>query len=199
MLTERDRSLLKFLEDNKGISTQQAKYIFFDGIERSAIRRLNQLEDKGILEYYYRGKNKIYKLVGSPELSYHDTIIYDFYAWIYKQGGSVLDFKKNPHFINNMLIPDGLFKCRLPYKDTFGTFFFILEVDYQHPTSDEKIKVFYEKLYREQTLKEYCGVAEFPMLIIAKEYIGFRERSNNFEIIYTDFKFKNLYDILTDI
>ena len=82
MLTNRDRSLLKFLENNKGISTQQAKYIFFDGIERSAIRRLNQLEDKGILEYYYRGKNKIYKLVGSPELSYHDTIIYDFYAWI---------------------------------------------------------------------------------------------------------------------
>ena len=199
MLTERDRSLLKFLENNKGISTQQAKYIFFDGIERSAIRRLNQLEDKDILEYYYRGKNKIYKLVGSPELSYHDTIIYDFYAWIYRQGGTVIDFKKNPHFIHNMLIPDGLFKCRLPYKDTFGTFFFILEVDYQHPTSDEKIKVFYEKLYREQTLKEYCGVAEFPMLIIAKEYIGLRERSNNFEIIYTDFKFKNLYDILTDI
>ena len=199
MLTNRDRLLLKFLEDNKGISTQQAKYIFFDGIERSAIRRLNQLEDKGILEYYYRGKNKIYKFVGSSELSYHDTIIYDFYAWIYRQGGTVIDFKKNPHFIHNMLIPDGLFKCRLPYKDTFGTFFFILEVDYQHPTSDEKIKVFYEKLYREQTLKEYCGVAEFPMLIIAKEYIGLRERSNNFEIIYTDFKFKNLYDILTDI
>ena len=30
MLTDRDRSLLKFLEDNKGISTQQAKYLFFD-------------------------------------------------------------------------------------------------------------------------------------------------------------------------
>ena len=29
MLTDRDRALLKFLEDNKGISTQQAKYIFF--------------------------------------------------------------------------------------------------------------------------------------------------------------------------
>ena len=42
MLSNRDRSLLKFLENNKGISTQQAKYIFFDGIERSAIRRLNQ-------------------------------------------------------------------------------------------------------------------------------------------------------------
>ena len=39
MLTNRDRLILKFLENNKVISTQQAKYIFFEGIERSAIRR----------------------------------------------------------------------------------------------------------------------------------------------------------------
>lgn len=197
MLTDRDRQVLRFLEDNRAITTQQAKYIFFDGIERSAIRRLNQLEDDGVISSYYRGKNKVYRLSDDKELSYHDVMILDFYSWIYKQGGKVLDFKKTPHYLNNILIPDALIKCRLPYQDTAGTFFFLLEVDYKHPSSDEKIEVFYEKLYREEVLKEYCGAAEFPILILAKEYItNVRKKSNNFEIIYTDYKFSNLYDLL---
>ena len=43
MLTNRDKQLLKFIENYGGISTQQATNIFFDGLRESATRRLNHL------------------------------------------------------------------------------------------------------------------------------------------------------------
>ena len=83
-LQSRDRQVLRFLEDYRAITTNQATNIFFNRCKRSATRRLNQLEDAGILNHYTRGKNKVYKLMDEvKELSEHDVLIYDFYSWIY--------------------------------------------------------------------------------------------------------------------
>ena len=116
-LQNRDRQLLIFLEEHKAITTKQATNIFFDMLDKSAIRRLNQLENVGILTHYYRGKNKVYKLIDEKkELSEHDILIYDFYSWIYKNGGQVIEFKKDPHYFKGMLIPDALVKFKIPYN-----------------------------------------------------------------------------------
>ena len=56
MLTNRDKQLLKFIENYGGISTQQATNIFFDGLRESATRRLNHFEKLKELESYYIGK-----------------------------------------------------------------------------------------------------------------------------------------------
>ena len=78
-LQSRDRQVLRFLEEHRAITTQQAINIFFKK-DISAYRRLNQLEEAGILESYMRSKNKVYKLAGeTKELSEHDLLIYDFY------------------------------------------------------------------------------------------------------------------------
>ena len=58
-LQNRDRQLLIFLEEHKAITTKQATNIFFDMLDKSAIRRLNQLENVGILKQYYKGNKKI--------------------------------------------------------------------------------------------------------------------------------------------
>ena len=197
-LQKRDRQLLKFLEDNRAITTQQAINIFFSN-DISAYRRLNQLEDEGILTHYVRAKNKVYKLIDEKkDLSEHDILIYDFYAWIYKQGGEVLDFKKTPRYLKNMLIPDGLFKFRLPYEGKNYICFVLLEVDFTHYTSEDKIMTLYPKLYREQVLKEYCGAAEFPFILIARPTKGIIVQPRDIEVIYTDLRFTNVDRLMLD-
>ena len=195
-LQSRDRQVLRFLEEHRAITTQQAINIFFKK-DISAYRRLNQLEEAGILESYMRSKNKVYKLAGeTKELSEHDLLIYDFYSWIYSKGGEVLDFKKNPHYFKNALIPDGLFKFRLPYEGQTYTCYVLLEIDLNHYTEADKIMTLYPKLYREQILKEYCGLAEFPFVIIARATTGIRVQPKEIDIIYSDLKFTNLDRLL---
>ena len=195
-LQQRDKDILRFLEEHRGITTQQCISIFFKN-DISAYRRLNQLEDAGILEHYMIGRNKVYKLSGeSRQLSCHDTLIYDFYAWIYSKGGEVLDFKKNPHYFKSMLIPDAAVKFRLPYEGQVYTIYSLVEIDLNHYTDNTKMNVWYEKLYREQVLKSWCGAAEFPFIIIARPTQGIRYNSNNFNCTYCNLKFKNLDRLL---
>ena len=195
-LQSRDRQVLRFLEEHRAITTSQTAQIFFNGCKISTYRRLNQLEDAAILESYTRGKNKVYKLPGDRELSEHDLLIYDFYSWIYSKGGEVLDFKKNPHYFKNALIPDGLFKFRLPYEGQTYTCYVLLEIDLNHYTEADKIMTLYPKLYREQILKEYCGLAEFPFVIIARATTGIRVQPKEIDIIYSDLKFTNVDRLL---
>lgn len=196
MLTQRDKQLLIYLERNKAISTQQATNIFFEGLEKSAIRRLNQLEDLELIESYKIGTQKIYKWPGAKELSQHDIYILDFYAWVYGSGGELIEFKKTPHYFNNLLIPDGLFKFKIPYEGHSYTIYVLLEIDYTHYTENSKLNVWYEKLYREDVLKEYCGTAQFPFVIVARPTPGIRYNSKNFNIIYTDLKFSNILPLM---
>ena len=196
-LQSRDRQVLRFLEEHRAITTSQATNIFFDGCKRSATRRLNQLEDAAILTSYTRGKNKVYRLIDEvKELSEHDLLIYNFYSWIYENNGEVLDFKKNPHYFKNALIPDALVKFRLPYEGQTYTCYVLLEIDLNHYTEADKIMTLYPKLYREQVLKEYCGAAEFPFIVIARPTKGIIVRPRDIEVIYSDLKFNNLDRLL---
>ena len=195
-LQSRDRQVLRFLEEHRAITTQQAINIFFKN-DISAYRRLNQLEEAGILESYMRSKNKVYKLAGeTKELSEHDLLIYDFYSWIYSKNGVVIDFKKNPHYFKNALIPDALVKFKFPYEGQVYTIYSLLEIDLNHYTDNTKMNVWYEKLYREQVLKSWCGAAEFPFIIIARPTQGIRYNSKNFNCVYCDLKFTNLDRLL---
>ena len=195
-LQSRDRQVLRFLEEHRAITTQQAINIFFKK-DISAYRRLNQLEEAGILESYMRSKNKVYKLAGeTKELSEHDLLIYDFYSWIYSKNGVVIDFKKNPHYFKNALIPDALVKFKFPYEGQVYTIYSLLEIDLNHYTDNTKMNVWYEKLYREQVLKSWCGAAEFPFIIIARPTQGIRYNSKNFNCVYCDLKFTNLDRLL---
>lgn len=195
-MTQRDKDVLRFIEKYKAITTQQARHIFFNGCEKSTIRRLNQLEDLKIIEGYYVGKNKLYKFPEERKLTQHDVLILNLYSWIYKNGGEVIDFIITPHFLNNMLIPDGLVKFKIPYAGNKYTVFVLLEIDYTHYTDNIKMNTLYEKLYREKVLSEYCGQAEFPFIVVSRPTPGIRYSSNNFEVIYTDLEFTNLTKLM---
>lgn len=195
--TMRDKNLFKFLDNYGAITTQQAKWIFFNGQQTSTIRRLNQLEKANILTSYHRDKHKVYTYQDVDRMSLHDLGPLDLYAWIYKQGGEVLDFKLKLQYYKGTLKPDALVKFRFPFEDKKYIIYAFLEYDLNHYTEIDKVKIWYEKMYKEKLMLNYCGEkAEFPLLIIARPTAGNRYNSSNFNVIYCDLHFTDLEKML---
>lgn len=184
MLMQRDKDVLRFLEDNKAISIRQATKIFFKNYG-SARRRLADLEKMDLLKSYENiiTNEKIYYV--ENKISAHDLLILDFYAELVNQGATIKEFKKQPRYLKDMIRADGFFE--FIYKNNL--YYIILEVDLTHYTNNSKMQL-YEKLFKDGDLQKECrGV--FPSIVIMKEKDDLHYMSNNFEVIYMNFQLDN--------
>ncbi|NFG58203.1 hypothetical protein FC778_05555 [Clostridium botulinum] len=191
MLTERDRQVLKWIEDYKAISVTQATELFFNGTYESCRRRLKQLEDMELLKSYISqfSREKIY--YQEKKLKDHDLLVYDFLKVIKKRGGEIRQIKLQPQCLKRLIRPDAYIEFTLENN----LYFIILEVDYTHYTSNIKMQL-YEKLYREGTLQKMC-YGTFPIVIISRPTLNdVRYNSSNFDVIYTDLYYNNLQSFL---
>lgn len=191
MITDRDKEVLRWIENYKAITLRQATELFFKGNYKGASRRMGQLEDMEILKSY-TSKSKSEKVYyQDKKVNDHRLYIYDYFKELKRLGCELLDIKVEPSYLNGNIRPDAytLFKYGR-YK-----YLTLLEVDYTHYTDHIKLNTLYEKLYQERgNYKEFLGT--FPILIIARPTTGIRYNSNNFEIIYTDLLYSNLNNLL---
>ncbi|AIY78637.1 replication-relaxation family protein [Clostridium botulinum 202F] len=191
MLTERDRQVLKWIEDYKAISVPQATELFFNGTYESCRRRLKQLEDMELLKSYISqfSREKIY--YQEKKLKDHELLVYDFLKVVKKRGGEIRQIKLQPQYLKRLIRPDAYIEFTLENN----LYFIILEVDYTHYTSNIKMQL-YEKLYREGTLQKQC-YGTFPIVIISRPSLNdVRYNSSNFDVIYTDLHYNNLHSFL---
>ena len=186
-----------YLEKYKGITTEQCANVFYNGERRSAVRKLHKMEEEGIITSFNIGFLKVYKLKYENKcISRHDLYVMDLYSYIIKNNGTIIDFKTTPKLLNGLIVPDALCKFKIPYMGNIYTTYALLEVDYTHYTENDKLNTLYEKLYKDGELSKYCGNAVFPILIIAKDKVDIKYRSNNFEVIYTNLKYDNLINFI---
>ncbi|NFI81495.1 hypothetical protein FDA42_12650 [Clostridium botulinum] len=191
MLTERDRQVLKWIEDYKAISVLQATELFFNGTYESCRRRLKQLEDMELLKSYISqfSREKVY--YQEKKLKDHELLVYDFLKVVKKRGGEIRQIKLQPQYLKGLIRPDAYIEFTLENN----LYFIILEVDYTHYTSNIKMQL-YEKLYREGTLQKQC-YGTFPIVIISRPSLNdVRYNSSNFDVIYTDLHYNNLHSFL---
>lgn len=190
MLTERDREVLTWVEDYKSISVPQATEIFFNNYE-SCRRRLKQLQEMKLLKSYksqLTGEKVYYQ---DKKLRDHDLLVYDFVKEVKKLGGGIRKIKLQPQYLKGMIRPDAYIE--FAYKR--NVYFVLLEVDYTHYTDITKMQM-YEKLYKENSLQNEC-YGTFPIVVISRPSLkDIRYNSSNFELVYTDLRFKNLSQFL---
>ncbi len=191
MLTNRDRQVLKWIEDYKAISVTQATELLFNGTYESCRRRLKQLEDMELLKSYISqfSREKVY--YQEKKLKDHELLVYDFLKVIKKEGAEIKTIKIQPQYLKGLIRPDAYIE--FIYENNL--YFIILEVDYTHYTSNIKMQL-YEKLYKEGTLQKQC-YGTFPIVIISRPSLnGVRYNSSNFDVIYTDLYYNNLQSFL---
>lgn len=183
MLMENDREVLKHIEKYKAITLKQANKLFFHNY-KSTSRRLIQLEKMKVIKSYENKLTNEKVFFVEDKLSAHDLMVMDFYTELISNGAKIREFSK-PRLLKDMVRPDGFFEFE--YEDNL--YFCLLEVDLNHFTNSSKFML-YEKIYKEGELQNKCYGA-FPSLVVMKAHDDIKFKSNNFEVIYLDFKLSN--------
>lgn len=147
-----DKEIIQFIKKFGGITVKQASWMYYR-YDNNARRALKRLESKGILTTYAHTKNMKEKVFSLPEvekrLTYHEIIINDFYAKLINEGASIIDFDRYPRIFDDNISTKS--KSRRPdmyirYTKGEKEYSTYLEVDWGHPTNQEKIND-YEKLW----------------------------------------------------
>ena len=187
MLMQRDKLILKHIEQYRGITIKQAQYLFFNKSYENARRRLSDLENKmGLVKSYKSNYSKEKVFILDKKISDHDLITLDYLKFLAANDCEIVEVKMQPKYLKVIIRADAF----VIFKKDGYKYFTILEVDYTHYTENTKFQL-YEKLYRDKELEVKCE-GTFPILIVARPTPGVRYNSKNFEIIYTDLNYDNL-------
>lgn len=191
MLTQRDKDVLKWIENYKAISVPQATQLFFNNLYDSCRKRLKVLEDMEVLKSYKSKLTNEKVYYTEKKLKDHDLLVYDFIKEVKKAGGEIRKIQLQPRYLKQLIRPDAYIEFTLDNN----LYFIILEVDYTHYTNMLKMQL-YEKLYKQDTLQKQC-YGTFPIILIARPTKNdLRYNSSNFDVIYTDLRFRNLGRLL---
>lgn len=189
MLTERDKKILKWMEDFKALSIKQCSSIFFNNNYESCRRRLKQLEKMELLKSY---KSKLLGKIYFQEkkLKDHELLVYEFIREISVLGTNIRKIKIQPQYLNGLIRPDAY--VEFVYKK--NVYFIFLEVDYTHNTDQNKLDL-YEYLCKRGDLQETC-YGTFPLLVVARAVARGKYESDYLDVVFTDFGFGNLKELL---
>ncbi|NEZ74234.1 hypothetical protein EXM56_02500 [Clostridium botulinum] len=191
-LTNRDKKILKFIEEYKSITINQCSKIFFSKCKQNyyqARKRLKLLSDNKHLKRYRKDMRSetIYYL--DKKLSIHDLKVLDIYAELINKGAEIKYFKREYTIPtkNKEYRADGLIECT---KD--GYFYPILiEVDYTHFTSNKKLLDIYNSNYF-QDKYEHLDIDIFPTVLIVRPFISSSNNNLPFNIIYSTMCINNI-------
>lgn len=188
MLVDRDKDLIRWLEEHHAISISQANVLFFHNY-KSAARRLSQLQEMDLLKSYENKltNEKIYYY--DKKLSSHDLLKYDFYKKIVENKGEVIRYDKQPRYLNDLIRSDGYFE----FKFNNLIYCVILEIECTNPMKRNKM-ILYEKLYREGTLIPMYGVD--PMLVLIGMDTNIRYNSRYVPLVYLEYKLTLFQDLI---
>lgn len=185
--TQRDKQILRFMEQYGAMTTKQVSNIFYPNNKtvESCRKRLNQLVASGILEssHIEKKKEKQYYLKdGGKPKSLHDIYVLNAYTSLINAKCKILEFKIEPHLMDNQVIPDAYIK----FKHNGKIYNLFIEVDYSHFTAQSKIELLEQ--YSQENNQKLC-------MFIGK--VGrIKLESKIIEIFKTDFKFSDIEDFL---
>ncbi|WP_033047159.1 hypothetical protein [Clostridium botulinum] len=195
-LSDRDKSILKFIEEYGSITINQCSKIFYTkNKERyyQARKKLKKLADEKLLKRYRKDMRSQAVYYMSKKLSFHDLKVLDIYAELIDMGANITFFKREYtiNTLNKNYRADGLIEC------IFDGYFYpiLIEIDYTHFTSPKKLLDIYHSEYFQNKYKD-LDENIFPSIIIVKPIISKSNfKSKNFNIFYTDLN-SNYKDIL---
>lgn len=164
MLMQRDREILRFVEEHGSITINQCSRMFYSNTNHSydlARKRLKKIfemcdELKEGTNIYTKEKIYFYNKKPSP----HNVYILDFYSHLIQYNVKVLEYKREPQWMGGKYRSDAFFKIR----DINGKIRILcLEVDFTSNTRMEK----YVDIFNSNEIQNIYG--GFPMIVIMSD------------------------------
>lgn len=188
-ITPTDQKVLNYIEMYKSITIKQCNKMFYNkqvygsDMARKRLNKLVQYNKLKVDRDYMTNRNIYYM---DKKLSFHDILVMDYFSELINAGVKMISFCREPHFMDNKIIPDAF--CTYSVKRDDGKselFFNIIEV-----VRTNKIDLNnYKKLYDSGELQKLCrGVFPRIILIDNVNHGGNLFINDDIRIIQLDFK-----------
>lgn len=186
MITQRDKQVLKFIELYGGITINQCAKIFFREAKHNydlARKRMRKIMEMTDLHYFTNKLTGERVYCETKKLTPHAVYVLDVLASFIQSGATILEFKKEPQWLEGKYRSDAFFKFE--YKDVVRIA--CLEVDVTHTTDMGK----YEEIYDNGYFQEEYGT--FPVVIVIGDILTEYE-NDNFEAVFLDYNLNGFAD-----
>ncbi|MDP4143103.1 MAG: hypothetical protein Q8936_01290 [Bacillota bacterium] len=196
ILTKRDISILKFVEQYGSISINQCSKIFFSENKYAyyqARRRLKLLQNWKHLNRYRRDMRSETIYYIDKKLSYHSLKVLDVLAELISLGAKIKNFMQEYtiHTENKDYRVDAL--AEFIFKDYWYTM--IIEVDMSNFTSSKKLFAINNSQHFQEKYKN-TGEDIFPSVLIIRQVIPINPyHTELFDIHYSDFTLSTLRQV----
>lgn len=181
ILTQRDRGILRFIEEFGGITIYQCSKVFFTDAKHGyelARKRLKKMHEMKLLKYYTNNLTNERVYCTDTKMTPHNIYLIDLYATFIQQGAKILEHNfRQPTWLGGKYRSDGFLKIEYGGKKRI----FCVEVDVTHSTNMQK----YEDIYASNEIQDIYG--GFPMIIVIGETIN-QYHSENFDTAYLTYK-----------
>jgi hypothetical protein len=180
MITQRDKQILKFIELYGGITINQCSKVFFNKTKHSydlARKRMRKIMDMTDIKYFTNKITGERVYCDNKKLTPHAIYVLDVLATFVQNGATVLEFTKEPSWLDGKYRSDAFFK--IEYNGVKRVMF--LEVDVMHSTDMTK----YEEIYASGYFQNiYNG--NFPLVIIVGD-VTTDYNNDNFDSVFIDY------------
>lgn len=196
--TKATRSILAFIEEHGFITCNIASRIQYKGQKQAyinAARKLRTMEQNKLLVHYIYPQTKEYIYqIKAKQISEHKKILIDFYSRLNELVDEIIYF-------NSKEISWPIAKRRndghIIYKFNNNIYGILIEVDFSHYTSQEKLMDIYNSKEVHMWYKENYGTDNyFPSILIISLLGNTKYSKVPFSYNTLDFEFSNIKDVL---
>ena len=203
--TQRDKMILKYIEEHGCLSRKNAAILFFKNDKHVSETMNRLLKQKKIKKYttnypFKRRQEIIYILPGQKKVKEHELLIEDCQYYLISKGATILNVSKSVtfplmykenHKFHKFIKPDLCIKFMKEGK----IYSIVLEIDYTHFTGQDKqeeLNKHKDKI--QEVLKQQELYDPSWRIVIATNEEGYK--INNRRFLYTDLSFKGLMEQL---
>lgn len=169
-LTDRDKEILRWIEEHKSITINQCSKIFYTNNKegyQQARKRLRKLNQCNYIKRFRKDMRSETVYYLDKKLSFHDLKVFDILAELIYLGAEIKNFEKE------YVIPAGEKNYRSDALIEFiynkYYYIFLVEIDHTHFTSFKKLIEIYKSNFFQEKYKEF-GQNIFPEVLILREY-----------------------------
>lgn len=187
MLMDRDKAILRFIEDYGGITIGICSKVFYKGHKYGydeARKRLKILKTMVKLNSYKNSVTNELIYGRGKVISPHRVFVLDYYANLINIGCEIIEFAIEPKFMDGKYYGDGYFV----YKFLDNIYLNVLEVDLTHLCNLKKYEEIYSCGEIQERYKDW-GDNIFPQIVVMRGNMeGRKYNTDNFKVIYLDYK-----------
>lgn len=194
-INEKTKEVLSFIEKYGFITAKICSRTIYKGYKQNyqlASRKLRKMEQGRLLQRYLDNSNEYIYQINKKHITPHKYYLIDFYSKLYEKVDSVELFEVERLWKVSKKRNDGF----IIYKNGDSFYSLLIEIDYSHFTSKEKLESLYESKEIQKYFKNNYDIEDyFPTVVIVSMLGNSKYKDVEFDYVSLDFNFTNI-DIL---